>query len=107
MRRALSLAQYRVGPSLDDSEQRLALGSCLEPSMAGAGPLGPRRRPIHRLPQHRVTGRQGGTDVQDHLDVGTDQPLDLHRRFRGHPDRRSVVNRGEGHPVIVHRGRSE
>ena len=56
-------------------------------SVAAPGPGGP-RAPCARRPRRSTSGggRQGGADVEHHLDVGPDQALGLDGRLRGQPD---------------------
>ena len=69
------------------------------------GPARPRPRSGRRPPAaRRRLGRERGAHVEHHLDVGPEEPLGLHGRLRGEPDPLPVVDRGEGHPVVVHAG---
>ena len=79
-------------------------GRASRPVVVAPGPGRPRRRPVDGHPQHLGRGREGGADVEHHLDVGPDQPLGLDGRLRGEPEPVTVVDRGEGHAVVVHAG---
>ncbi len=59
------------------------------------------RGAIDRAPQHRVGGRQGRTDVEHHLDVGAQQPLDVGRRLGREVVAAAVVGGAEDGALVA------
>ena len=100
-RRALR-AQHDISSPLDDAEQGLAFWPRLDAVVVGAGSGGPRRGAVDGQPKHLWCGWQRGADIEHHLDVGTDETLDLHRFLGGQPGGCPVVHRSERHTVVVH-----
>ncbi len=90
--------QLGVGAALADPEAELALGARRVP--LAARPLGGTAHGLGELGA-RHAGRRDV--VEAHGDVAAEVPLDLGRELRREPDRRSVVDAPEGHPVVIDR----
>jgi hypothetical protein len=88
--------QIRETCTLHDSEERLTFGP-----RRGERPLRPGRRALDG-PRDEIPRRLArGANVELHLDVGADAPLDVHGHLGREPVLRAVEVRAEGEPVLV------
>ena len=88
-----------VDTALDDAEQRLAL-----PAVGRPGAGRPGGRPLGGHADRRRRARQRRAHVEHHLDVGAEELLDGHRRFRRQAVAGAVVDGPERDPVVVDLG---